>query len=136
VVLGRQKTWFVEVGDQRHRLGKHPEGEPPPRKRKKGDPPPMPPDAIMQAYYRLMATSSRKLPAAETLRVCQVCDLFLDYSEKHHTSDTYRSYKDFLQDFCGKLANKNILITGGNSGIGLAAAQEFDILYTFGSWLF
>jgi len=26
----------------------------------------------------------------------------------------------------GRLANKNILSTGGNSGIGLAAAQEFD----------
>src|SRR6266446_5943761 len=26
----------------------------------------------------------------------------------------------------GRLANKNIVITGGNSGIGLAAAQEFD----------
>src|SRR5258705_3125229 len=26
----------------------------------------------------------------------------------------------------GRLANKNILITGGNRGIGLAAAQEFD----------
>ena len=26
----------------------------------------------------------------------------------------------------GRRANKNILITGGNSGIGLAAAQEFD----------
>src|SRR5215471_2581405 len=26
----------------------------------------------------------------------------------------------------GRLANKNILITGGNSGIGLAAAHEFD----------
>src|SRR5260370_26601851 len=26
----------------------------------------------------------------------------------------------------GSLADKNILITGGNSGIGLAAAQEFD----------
>jgi NAD(P)-dependent dehydrogenase (short-subunit alcohol dehydrogenase family) len=26
----------------------------------------------------------------------------------------------------GRLANKHILITGGNSGIGLAAAQEFD----------
>ena len=25
-----------------------------------------------------------------------------------------------------RLAKKNILITGGNSGIGLAAAQEFD----------
>ena len=26
----------------------------------------------------------------------------------------------------GRLADKNILITGGNSGIGLAAAQEFE----------
>ena len=26
----------------------------------------------------------------------------------------------------GRLADKNILITGGNGGIGLAAAQEFD----------
>src|SRR5207245_10673309 len=26
----------------------------------------------------------------------------------------------------GRLADKNILITGGNSGIGLAGAQEFD----------
>jgi Short-chain alcohol dehydrogenase of unknown specificity len=26
----------------------------------------------------------------------------------------------------GKLADKNFLITGGNSGIGLATAQEFD----------
>src|SRR5262249_12048706 len=30
------------------------------------------------------------------------------------------------RDDQGRLADKNILITGGNSGIGLAAAQEFD----------
>jgi NADP-dependent 3-hydroxy acid dehydrogenase YdfG len=30
------------------------------------------------------------------------------------------------QTTMGRLADKNILITGGNSGIGLAAAQEFD----------
>jgi hypothetical protein len=67
-----KNAWFVEVGGQRHPLGKHPEGLPVPRKRKRGDPPPLPPDAIMQAYYRLMATASRKLPEAVTLHVCQV----------------------------------------------------------------
>src|SRR5260370_2220229 len=30
------------------------------------------------------------------------------------------------RDTMGRLTDKNILITGGNSGIGLAAAQEFD----------
>jgi integrase len=95
-----KNAWFVEVGDKRHPLGKHPEDIPPPRKRKRGDPPPKPPESILQAYYRLMATASRTLPASEVLKVCQVCDLFLDYSEKHHTADTFRGYNDFLQDFC------------------------------------
>src|SRR5262249_6813053 len=106
-----KNAWFVEVGDQRHPLGKHPEEVPPPRKRKKGDPPPKPPDVIMQAYYRLMATASRKLPAAETLRVCEVCDLFRDYSSKNHTPNTYRGYRDFLQDFSemyGTLLGKDL----------------------------
>src|SRR5207244_4446759 len=26
--------------------------------------------------------------------------LFLDYSLRHHAADTFRGYKDFLQDFC------------------------------------
>ena len=95
-----KNAWFIEIGDKRHLLGKHPEGVPPPRKRKKGDPSPKPPKEIEQAYYRLMAADPASLPKASDLKVCQVCDLFLDYSEKHHTEDTYRGYKDFLQDFC------------------------------------
>src|SRR5438132_6412801 len=46
---------------------------------------------------------------------------------------TYRNHDDrhvFTLDqgvtAMGRLADKNILITGGNSGIGLATAQEFD----------
>ncbi len=72
---------------------------PPPKKRKRGYPPPKPPKEIEQAYYRLMAADPANLPKAADLKVCQVCDLFLDYSEKHHAADTYRGYKDFLQDF-------------------------------------
>ncbi len=95
-----KNAWFVEIGETRHRLGQHPEDVPPPKKRKRGDPPPKPPKEIEQAYYRLMAADLASLPKAADLKVCQVCDLFLDFSAKHHTADTYRGYKDFLQDFC------------------------------------
>ena len=47
-----------------------------------------------------MASGSGKLPEADTLRVATVCDLFLDYSEKHHVPDTFAWYKQYLQDFC------------------------------------
>src|SRR3989442_937255 len=55
---------------------------------------------------------------------------FFFSSRRRHT----RCGRDWSSDVCssdlvttmGRLANKNILITGGNSGIGLAAAQEFD----------
>jgi hypothetical protein len=95
-----KNAWFVEIGDTRHRLGQHPEDMPPPKKRKRGDPPPKPPKEIEQAFYRLMAADPTNPPKAADLEVCQVCDLFLDYSEKHHAAETYRGYKDFLQDFC------------------------------------
>src|SRR5262249_15622254 len=35
-----------------------------------------------------------------TLRVATVCDLFLEHSQKHLVPDSYRYYRDFLQDFC------------------------------------
>src|SRR5262249_31003741 len=72
---------------------------------------PAPPQEIEQVYHLLMATSVAKLPQADSLQVCTVCDLFLDYSEKHHAADTYRGYKDFLQDFCelyGTLLGKDV----------------------------
>src|SRR5262249_18540491 len=78
--------------------GKHPEGAPVPKKGKNGIW--NAPTEIMAAFHKLMATTSRKLPEADTLKVCQVADLFLDYSEKHHAPDTFRSYSDFLNDFC------------------------------------
>ena len=93
-------SWYVEIGGQQQLLGKHPDDLPPPRKRKRGDPPPMPPAEIEQAYHRLWPPTRPTCRRPTDLKVCQVCDLFLDYSQKHHTADTYRGYKDFLQDFC------------------------------------
>jgi integrase len=97
-----KNAWYVELGATRHRLGKHPDGVDPPHKRKTGDSPPRPPEEIEKAYHRLMATADRKLPQASTLRVATICDLFLDYSERHHAPDTYVIYKNFLQDFCDR----------------------------------
>lgn len=90
-------TWFVEIGGKQQSLGKHPDGAPKPKKGKNGwNAPPQ----IMTAFHKLMATESRQLPEADTIRVCQVADLFLDYSQKHHEAATFRGYRDFLQDFC------------------------------------
>jgi integrase len=90
-------TWFVEIGGKQQPLGKHPEGAPPPKKSKSGwNAPP----EIMTAFHKLMAAGTGKLPDAASLSVATVCDLFLDYSQKHHAADTYRGYTDFLQDFC------------------------------------
>jgi integrase len=104
-------SWYVEIAGQQQLLGKHPSHLPPPRKRKRGDPPPMPPGEIEQAYHRLMAADPANLPKASDLRVAVVCDLFLDFSQKHHTEDTYCGYKYFLQDFCelhGTLSAKDL----------------------------
>jgi integrase len=58
-----------------------------------------------------MATDPTNLPHAADLRVAVVCDLFLEFSKKHHTEDTYRGYNEFLQDFCqlyGMLLTKDL----------------------------
>jgi len=77
-------AWYVEYNGRQVRLAKGRDNE----------------KAAQQAFYRLMASGSGKLPEADTLRVATVCDLFLDYSEKHHVPDTFAWYKQYLQDFC------------------------------------
>jgi integrase/recombinase XerD len=52
------------------------------------------------AYHRLMLTSGEELPQADALPVATLCDLFLDFSQQHHSAGAYDSYKRFLQSFC------------------------------------
>ena len=75
-------AWYVQFNGRKVRLAKGRDNE----------------KAAQQAFYRLMASGSGKLPEADTLRVAAVCDLFLDYSEKHHVPDTFAWYKQYLQD--------------------------------------
>lgn len=77
-------AWYVEIAGQQVRLAKGEANE----------------KAAWAAFYRLMASGTGKLPESDTLRVAVVCDLFLEFSHKHHAPDTWRWYKDYLQDFC------------------------------------
>jgi integrase len=77
-------AWFVEINGKQIRLAKGQANE----------------KAAWDTFYRLMASGAARLPDAESLAVATVCDLFLDFSEKHHSPDTYRWYRDYLQDFC------------------------------------
>jgi integrase/recombinase XerD len=92
-------AWFVELGGKQVRLGKHPPTAPPPRKSEKTglwNPPP----AILNEFHKRMAGGSATWPIREKLTVAQLCDLFLDFSNKHHAPDTYETYRHFLQKFC------------------------------------
>ena len=91
-----KNKWFVEIRGKQESLGRHPEGAPPPKKGRNGwNAPP----EIMAAYHKLMAADPLHIPEQTKLQVCQVFDLFLDFSHKHHEPATYLSYCAFLQDF-------------------------------------
>ena len=66
-------AWYVEFHGKQVRLTKGRDNE----------------KAARDAFYKLMASGSGKLPQADTLRVATVCDLFLDHSEKHHVPNTF-----------------------------------------------
>jgi integrase len=79
-----KNAWFVELGGKQIRLAKGKDSE----------------KLAFEAFYRLMAVRPENLPPADKLTVATLCDLFLDHSKKHHSPDTYDSYRYFLQAFC------------------------------------
>ena len=77
--------WYVEIAGKQVKLAKGRANE----------------QAAYDAFYKLMAGGgAAKVADPATVHVATVCDLFLDFSQKHHQLHTYRGYKDFLQDFC------------------------------------
>lgn len=54
----------------------------------------------MDAFYKLMASDPATMPKAQDILAAQVCDLFLDFAERHNETGTFRWYKYFLQNFC------------------------------------
>src|SRR4051794_23222638 len=91
-----KNKWYVEVVGKQQPLGSHSDGAPPPKTGKHGR---NAPPEVMTAFHRLMAADPANLPKAEDVKVCQVLDLFLGWSEKHHKPDTYKWYLYFLQNF-------------------------------------
>lgn len=81
-----KKAWFVQFGDKQIRLARGPK------------------DATEKdaydAYYKLMARRPENLPKANEMAVALLCDLFLEHSNAHHETSTYKLYKHFLQSFC------------------------------------
>jgi integrase len=89
-------AWYVEHNNKQVRLGEHPEGAASPKKTKGSW---NAPQAILDAFYKLMASDPANLPKQAQILTVQVCDLFLDHSEKHNEEATYIWYKHFLQSF-------------------------------------
>jgi integrase len=59
-------------------------------------------------YFQIMARDGGKLPEPAVMTIASVCDLFLDWSHKHHEAKTYQWYKDFLQSFCDRHGKQSV----------------------------
>jgi integrase len=82
-------SWYVQVGPKQIRLarGKGNEAE------------------AYRRYFEVMAGQpTGKMPEPlPDATVAAICDLFLDWCQKHNAPRTYEWYRDFLQDFCDHL---------------------------------
>lgn len=72
--------------------------------------------AAMAAFYRLMA--AEEVPAPSAVLVVQVCDYFLEWSQRHHAPATYDWCKGFLADFCA---------FSGNGKLAASAVKPFHL---------
>jgi integrase len=61
-------------------------------------------DDALKAFYKLMA-ADEIIPPSSDIRVNQVCDYFLDWSQQHHRPETFDHNKYFLQSFCSFRGN-------------------------------
>ena len=64
-------------------------------------------------FCRVMAeeTGAGRCTLPARLTVAAICDLFLDFSQKHHEEDTFQWYRYFLQSFCdhcGKMDTRDM----------------------------
>jgi integrase len=78
-------AWYVKIDGKQVRLAKG-------KANKK---------AAAEAFHRLMALGPAGLPKNQEITAAHVCDLFLDWSKKHHDARTFDWYASFLNDFCG-----------------------------------
>lgn len=61
-------------------------------------------DAAFKRYHELMAEPAPPAPVAVTPDgVVVLCERYLDWCEQHRAPDTYRWYKDRLNDFCNAI---------------------------------
>lgn len=86
-------TWYVQIGKQQVRLAKGKANE----------------AEAYRRYFEVMAEhpTGRMADPLPDPKVAFVCDLFLEWCQKHNAPRTYQWYRDFLQNFCehcGKMA--------------------------------
>jgi integrase len=63
------------------------------------------------AFYRIMAAGGLVPANDNELNVATLCDLFLDYSQRHNQPETYAWHKNYLTSFCkqcGRLNSKQV----------------------------
>src|SRR4051812_25552821 len=77
-----KQAWYLQLGGRQISLGKD-RAE------------------AFRRYQEILLHERGQVAAPQTaLTVAQVCDLFLDWSQKHNDPQTYHWYKDYLQSFC------------------------------------